>query len=90
VPDCRQSDSADRNAALREQSRPDAEIALHRLTAALAAAGSLPAAADQRDRVRLAMNPGVYSFLPIFLAVDKGYFAKQNVDVQITRLTAVR
>ena len=33
--------------------------------------------------VRTSVNPLVYSYLPIFLAVDKGYFKAQGLDVQV-------
>jgi len=32
--------------------------------------------------VRTSVNPLVYSYLPIFIAVDKGYFKAQGLDVQ--------
>ncbi len=57
---------------------------------ALVAAVAFPAAhpfAQQSppDKVRISLSPGNYAWLPIFLAVDRGYFAQQNLDVQITK-----
>ena len=58
------------------------------LAFALAAATIAPAGAQSApDRVRLSLNPGSYAYLPIFLAADKGYFAEQHLDVQITKYT---
>jgi NitT/TauT family transport system substrate-binding protein len=59
------------------------------LTFALVATIVAPAGAQSAppDRVRLSLNPGSYAYLPIFLAVDKGYFTEQHLDVQITKYT---
>ena len=38
-----------------------------------------------KDRIRLSIGQGNYAYLPIFLAVDQGFFAEQNLDVQITK-----
>jgi NitT/TauT family transport system substrate-binding protein len=58
------------------------------LAAALTLATLAPASAQSApDRVRLSLNPGSYAYLPIFLAVDKGYFAEQHLDVQVTKYT---
>ena len=43
------------------------------------------AQAPAPDRIRLSLSPGNYAWLPIFLAVDRGYFTQQNLDVQITK-----
>jgi len=51
---------------------------------AAAAALSLGAAQAQApDKVRISFNPQIYSYLPIFLAIDKGYFKEANLDVQV-------
>ena len=50
-------------------------------------AGSAAAQSAAPDRVRLSLNPGSYAYLPIFLAVEKGYFAEQHLDVQVTKYT---
>src|SRR5512132_1524610 len=43
--------------------------------AAVAALGLGAAVAPQaQDKVRVSFNPQIYSWLPIFLAIDKGYF----------------
>jgi NitT/TauT family transport system substrate-binding protein len=58
------------------------------LIATLTLASIVPAAGQSApDRVRLSLNPGSYAYLPIFLAVDKGYFAEQHLDVQVTKYT---
>jgi NitT/TauT family transport system substrate-binding protein len=43
---------------------------------------SAPALA-QMDKVRFSLNPQIYSYLPLFLAVDKGYFKEQRIEVDI-------
>ncbi|MGE5147759.1 MAG: ABC transporter substrate-binding protein [Candidatus Eiseniibacteriota bacterium] len=45
----------------------------------LAASG----AQAEADKVRISFNPLIYSYLPLFLAVDKGYFKEQNIDVDV-------
>jgi NitT/TauT family transport system substrate-binding protein len=54
-------------------------------TAALAACGSTaaPAAGGSGEPVKLAINPAQLQYLPIMLAVDKGYFRDAGVDVEI-------
>ncbi len=42
-------------------------------------------AAAQNDKVKMSINPQIYSFLPLFVAVDKGYFTEQKLDVEVTR-----
>jgi len=34
--------------------------------------------------VRISINPMVYSYLPIFLAIDKGYFKEQGLEIKLT------
>ena len=66
---------------------------LHRRAALLATAAALLAPASRargqaaaREKVRLALNPSVYRpYLPLFLAVDKGYFAEAGVEIELTR-----
>ena len=58
----------------------------------LLAAGAefaLPARAQQGppDRIRLAVNKETYSNLPLFVAIDRGYFQQQNLDVAIVPYT---
>lgn len=35
------------------------------------------------DRIRLALSPTTYSNLPLFVAIDNGYFTQQNLDVVV-------
>mgnify|MGYP001168300671 FL=1 len=39
-------------------------------------------AAHAQDKVRVSFNPQIYSWLPFFLAIDKGYFKAEKLDVQ--------
>jgi NitT/TauT family transport system substrate-binding protein len=48
---------------------------------ALALGGAQSHAAD---KVRISFNPQIYSYLPLFLAIDKGYFKDQDLDIQIS------
>jgi NitT/TauT family transport system substrate-binding protein len=50
--------------------------------AAVAALGLGAAAAQAQDKVRVSFNPQIYSWLPFFLAIDKGYFKEQKLDVE--------
>jgi NitT/TauT family transport system substrate-binding protein len=61
-------------------------IAAFALIATLIAPGGFSSAQQPApDRVRISLSPGNYAWLPIFLAVDRGYFAQQNLDVEITK-----
>ena len=51
--------------------------------ALLAACGSAANGAPAGTPVKLALNPAQVQYLPIMLAVDKGYFRDAGVDVQI-------
>jgi len=42
-------------------------------------AGAQPAP----DRIRLAISPTTYTNLPLFVAIDNGYFKQQNLDVVV-------
>lgn len=53
-------------------------------TAALAAFGLGAAQAQAQDKVRVSFNPQIYSYMPIFLAIDKGYFKEQKIDLDIS------
>lgn len=47
-----------------------------------------PGAAQQNlDTVRLTLNPSTFAYLPLFLAVDRGYFTEQHIDLQITKIS---
>ncbi|MCW5770254.1 MAG: ABC transporter substrate-binding protein [Rhodospirillaceae bacterium] len=52
--------------------------------AAVAAIGLTAAAAQAQDKVRVSFNPQIYSWLPFFLAIDKGYFKAEKLDVEYT------
>lgn len=41
--------------------------------------------AADADVVRLMFNPGLYDELPLMVAIDKGYFADEHLDVRVTR-----
>lgn len=41
----------------------------------------------ERVRVRYALSPAVVAFLPTLLAIEKGYFAEQGLDVELTKYT---
>ncbi|MCY4393560.1 MAG: ABC transporter substrate-binding protein [Rhodospirillaceae bacterium] len=63
-------------------------ISIHKRTAIAAIAGAVMLGSSglaqaQAVTVRTSVNPLVYSYLPIFLAVDKGYFKAQGLDVQV-------
>lgn len=53
--------------------------------ALLVAFAAHASAADQPtpDRIRLAMSPTTYTNLPLFVAIDNGYFTQQNLDVVV-------
>lgn len=50
-------------------------------------AGLFPSAsrAADADVVRLMFNPGLYDELPLMVAMDKGYFTDEHLDVRVTR-----
>lgn len=45
-------------------------------------------AADTDTTIRLSLNPNVYNNLPIFLAIDRGYFSKRHLNVEVSRISA--
>jgi ABC-type nitrate/sulfonate/bicarbonate transport system substrate-binding protein len=49
--------------------------------------GIFPSAsrAADADVVRLMFNPGLYDELPFMLAIDKGYFTDEHLDVRVTK-----
>lgn len=58
--------------------------------AAALAAGSAPLRASAQkapDVVRISLNISAYSNLPLFLALDSGYFARRQLDVRVTPYT---
>jgi ABC-type nitrate/sulfonate/bicarbonate transport system substrate-binding protein len=57
--------------------------------AAVLTAGVLPSptrAADANDVVRIIINPGVYDELPLYWAIDKGYFSDAHLDLRVTKV----
>jgi NitT/TauT family transport system substrate-binding protein len=50
-------------------------------------AGIFPSAsrAADADVVRLMFNPGLYDELPFMVALDKGYFTDEHLDVRVTK-----
>jgi NitT/TauT family transport system substrate-binding protein len=50
--------------------------------AAVAALALGAAAAQAQDKVRVSFNPQIYSWLPFFLGLDKGYFKAEKLDVE--------
>jgi NitT/TauT family transport system substrate-binding protein len=57
-------------------------IAVAVFTAGIVPSGSRAADADV---VRLMFNPGLYDELPLMVAVDKGYFTEEHLDVRVTK-----
>jgi NitT/TauT family transport system substrate-binding protein len=53
------------------------------LSMALVAASATLAAAGAAEKVKFAVNPGQVIYLPLLLAVDKGYFRGAGLEVQI-------
>jgi NitT/TauT family transport system substrate-binding protein len=51
--------------------------------AAVAALALGAAQAHAADQIRVSFNPQIYSWLPFFIAIDKGYFKAQNLDVKV-------
>src|SRR5262245_20794272 len=51
--------------------------------AAVAALALGAAAAQPQDKVRVSFNPLIYSWLPFFLGIDKGYFKEQKVELEV-------
>ena len=50
-------------------------------------AGLFPSAsrAADADVVRLMFNPGLYDELPFMVALDKGYFTDEHLDVRVRK-----
>jgi NitT/TauT family transport system substrate-binding protein len=57
------------------------------IVVAACTAGIFPSAsrAADADVVRLMFNPGIYDELPFMVALDKGYFTDEHLDVRVTR-----
>lgn len=56
-------------------------LAMLGLSLACVAAQAQPA--GQLQKVRFSLNPGQLIYLPLFLAVDRGYFRQEGLDVQV-------
>jgi len=56
--------------------------------ALLLIAAAAPAGAIDNDTVRIVLNPGVLGYLPLFVAIDKGYFTGQHINLDIKTTTA--
>lgn len=50
--------------------------------ASVAALGLVAVPAVAQDKIRVSFNPQIYSWLPFFLAIDKGYFKAEKLDVE--------
>jgi ABC-type nitrate/sulfonate/bicarbonate transport system substrate-binding protein len=50
------------------------------------AAGGGPSSAVMPDPVNIDLNHDAFN-LPIFVAIDKGYFAQQNLDVRVQKIS---
>jgi NitT/TauT family transport system substrate-binding protein len=61
-------------------------FALPVLAALLATIGANAGAQTKPDVVRMMLNPTVMTNLPILVAIDRGYFAKQNINVDVKRI----
>lgn len=44
-----------------------------------------PSGAADADVVRLMFNPGIYDEMPFMVALDKGYFTDEHIDVRVTK-----
>jgi NitT/TauT family transport system substrate-binding protein len=53
------------------------------LILALVIAAFAPGSAATNDVVRLGLNPTVLAYLPILIAIDRGYFTEQHIDIQL-------
>src|SRR5262245_57663392 len=51
-------------------------------TVAVLALGLAATQAHAQDKVRISFNPQIYSWLPMMLAIDKGYDKEQRLDVE--------
>jgi NitT/TauT family transport system substrate-binding protein len=51
---------------------------------AVAAFGLAAVPAQSQDKVRISFNPQIYSYMPVFLAIDKGYFKEQKIDLEFS------
>ena len=52
------------------------------LFAAAAALLAFAPAFARAEKVRFAFNPGIYNYLPIYVAMEKGFFAEEKIEVE--------
>jgi ABC-type nitrate/sulfonate/bicarbonate transport system substrate-binding protein len=57
------------------------------LTAAMLLSAAGPGGAAGNDKVRIVINPTVLGYLPVFVAIEKGYFARQHIDLDVKTTT---
>jgi NitT/TauT family transport system substrate-binding protein len=53
------------------------------LILALLSGAVAPVRAATNDVVRLSLNPAVLGYLPILIAIDRGYFLAEHIDLQV-------
>lgn len=53
------------------------------LVAALLIALAVPGRSAPNDVVRMGLNPAVLAYLPVLIAIDRGYFTQQHIDLQL-------
>jgi NitT/TauT family transport system substrate-binding protein len=58
------------------------------LGALLLLAAVAPSRATANDVVRIPLNPTVLGYLPMFIAIDRGYFSEQHIDLQVKQTSA--
>jgi NitT/TauT family transport system substrate-binding protein len=63
------------------------KVCLLWIVIAVLTAGLFPSAtrAADADVVRLMFNPNIYDELPFMVAIDKGYFTDEHLDVRVTK-----
>jgi NitT/TauT family transport system substrate-binding protein len=60
-------------------------LAIVFLLALLGDAGAPVRGQTTREKLRISVSPTNYAFLPVFLALDEGFFAEQNLDVEVVK-----
>lgn len=62
-------------------------LAVPVLVALLASIGEPARAQSKPDTVRIMLNPTVLTNLPILVAIDRGYFSKQNIVLDLKKIS---